>query len=474
MEIMDGDSLAARFVTETTWAQLPAAVHQKARMCLMDDLAATISGAQTRVSRIAAEFASTRMSGQEATIVLHGGRSTAAGAAFANASAANGLDTDDSARYSYGHAGAQLFPTALAVAEASGSSGADLLGALVVGYEVAHRMGRCWHDHHEIYQACGSWGSVACAAVAAYLLKLDPEQTKNALGIAEYHAPNLPMMRDIADPGMVKHGIGWATLTGITAAQLASLGFTGIPTLFSFDKYRQWVQDFGRHYIMVDGVAWKAKDYACCGWAHAAVEGSRKLVDQHHIDPQDIDRIRVETFRESAALGNRLPATTEQAQFNLAWPVAAMLVDGQVGPAQTLEHRLQDETIRSLAAKVEIRESEELNELCRLFSVGDPRGRFASSVTLILKDGRQLESGLVDGGLQFPQPGWNEQAMEEKFHWLVDPVLGRDRADELVELVWRFDEQPGVDELLRMTLSEAAPSDATPPRTRNDSSEAER
>jgi 2-methylcitrate dehydratase PrpD len=313
---------------------------------------------------------------------------------------------------------------------------------------VAHRTGRCWHDHHEIYQACGSWGSVACAAVAAHLMKLDVDQTKNALGIAEYHAPNLPMMRDIAHPAMVKHGIGWGALTGITAAELASLGFTGIPTLLSFDKYREWVADIGRHYIMIDGVSWKAKDYACCGWAHAAAEGSRKLMDEHDIDYRAIDRIVVETFKESAALGTRLPSTTEEAQFNLAWPVAAMLVDGEIGPEQTLEDRLLDETIRALAAKVEVRESEQLNELCRLFSVGDPRGRFASSVTLILKDGRKVESGLVGGGLTFPQPGWDENTMERKFHWLVDPVLGTGRADKLIDLVWRFEEQSGVDELV--------------------------
>jgi hypothetical protein len=43
--------------------------------------------------------------------------------------------------------------------------------------------------------------------------------------------------------------------------------------------------------------------------------------------------------------------------------------------------------------------------------------------------------------------------MEEKFHWLVDPVLGKDRADLLVKLVWSFDEQAGVDELIRMTVA---------------------
>jgi 2-methylcitrate dehydratase PrpD len=323
---------------------------------------------------------------------------------------------------------------------------------MVVGYEVAHRIGRCWHDDHAIYQACGSWGSVACAAAAANLMALDLEQTKNALGIADYHAPNAPMMRDIADPAMVKHGIGWGALTGISSAQLARQGFTGIPTLLSLEKYRGWIENIGRNYLMVEGIGWKAKGYACCGWAHAAAEGSRRLLDEHHLDLNTIDRIVVETFDQSAALGTRLPTTTEEAQFNLAWPVAAMLVDGEIGPAQTLEHRLQDEKIRRLAAKVEVRESEELNELCRLFAQGDPRGRFASRVTFVLEDRTRLDSGLVDGGLSYPPVGWDRERMEEKFHWLVDPVLGLRRADRLIDLVWSFEDQRDLAELIRATL----------------------
>jgi 2-methylcitrate dehydratase PrpD len=445
---MNADDRVARFVAEAAWQDLPADVQRKARMCLVDDLAATISGSRTRVSRIAARFAASCLPGAEATVLVHGTRATAAGAAFANGCAANGLDSDDSARYAYGHAGAQIFPTALALAEAKGSSGARLLSGLVVGYEVAHRMGRCWHDHHTVYQACGSWGSVACAAVASHLLGLPAEQARQALGIAEYHAPNLPMMRDIAQPAMVKHGIGWAALTGIMAAQLASLGFTGIPTLFSFEKYRQWAEDIGRDYLMVDGVAWKAKGYACCGWAHAAVEAARRLVEEHHVDPQAIARIDIRTFRESAALGTKLPTTTEEAQFNLAWPVAAMLVDGEVGPEQTIEERLGDARIRALAAKVRVRESEELNDLCRLFEQGDPRGRFASELTLVLKDGRELASGRVGGGLSFPQPGWDEKVMEKKFRWLVEPVLGADRADRLLDMAWSFETLRSVTELV--------------------------
>ena len=122
---MDGDSLTARFIMEIKWSDLPEAVQSKAKMCLLDNLAATISGGQAAVSRIATEFASSFMAGQQATILVQGKKASTAGAGFANASAANGLDTDDGARYAYGHAGAQVFPAALAVTETEDLSGAD-------------------------------------------------------------------------------------------------------------------------------------------------------------------------------------------------------------------------------------------------------------------------------------------------------------------------------------------------------------
>jgi 2-methylcitrate dehydratase PrpD len=447
---MTGDDLAATFIRDTAWDRLPAPVQAKARLCLLDNMAALIAGTLARVSRVAADYAAACMPGDQATVILQGRKASTAGAAFANGCAANGVDADDSARYAYGHAGAQILPAALAVAEALDLDGAHLLSATVVGYEVAHRVGRCWHDHHEIYQACGSWGSVACAAVAAHLTGLTHEQTRHALGIAEYHAPNVPMMRDIDHPAMVKHGIGWGAMTGIMSAQLAACGYTGIPTLLSFEKYKEWAGDFGQAYLMVDGVAWKAQGYACCGWAHAAVEGSRRLAEEHGIAVQDIARIRIETFHESARLGTRLPETTEEAQFNLAWPVAAMLVDGEIGPRQMLESRLGDPVLRELAQRVEVVESQELNELARLYGLGDPRGRFASRVTLVLRDGRAIDSSLVEGGLSFPQPGWDEHRMKEKFRWLAGHALDRLRTERVLEMLWEFDRIASVKELMRV------------------------
>jgi 2-methylcitrate dehydratase PrpD len=420
-------------------------------MCLLDSLGVTLVGTLTRVSRIAAGYAAETWSGDGSTILLHDKRTSPVGAAFANGWAANAIDSDDIVRYA-GHAGGQVFPTALALAEARSLSGARMLTALVVGYEVAHRVGRCWHADHDVYQSEGSWGSVASAATAAHLMDLPLEQTRQALGIAEYHAPNAPMMLDIDHPAMVKHAMGWGAMNGVISAQLASRGFTGTPSLLGREEYNGWVGDIGQKYIMVDGLVRKRKGYACCAWAHGAAEGARRLLQDYGVNLEDIARIRVDTFHEAVRLGTRLPETTEEAQFNMAWPVAAMMVDGEIGPAQTLEHRLNDPQIRDLAQKVEVVESAKLNRLADLFEQGDPRGHWASQVTLILKDGTQVQSGLEDGGFRFPAPHWDESRMEDKFRWLMRDVLDEPLVDRLVDVVWRFDALPDVGELTRMLM----------------------
>jgi 2-methylcitrate dehydratase PrpD len=279
-------------------------------------------------------------------------------------------------------------------------------------------------------------------------MRLTAEQAGHALGIAEYHAGNLPMMRDVDDPGMVKHGSGWGAMTGVTAAGLAARGYTGIPTLLAFPEYQDWASDFGQNYLMVEGVAWKPARYACCGWAHAGVEGARRLIVEHRINLADIARITVVGSKSTVRLGTRLPDTTEEAQFNQAWPLAAMLVDGEIGPAQMLEARLSDPHIRALAAKVEVVEDAEMERLCQLFEQGDPTGRFASTVTITVNDGRALHSGPVDGGLRFPQPGWDEARMEAKFRWAASFVLDEERINGLSDRLWRFEAVPSVCELI--------------------------
>ncbi len=152
-----GDRKVAIFIVNNRWDDLPAPVRRKTLMALLDTLGAMIVGTRTRISNITANYAQRTWKGHQASIIMHGKKAQAIGAAFTNAYAANGIDIDDNGRYTKGHPGSQILSTALAVAEQENASGSQLLAALVVGYEVAFRAGRCWHDHHKTIQANGSW-----------------------------------------------------------------------------------------------------------------------------------------------------------------------------------------------------------------------------------------------------------------------------------------------------------------------------
>jgi 2-methylcitrate dehydratase PrpD len=103
-----------------------------------------------------------------------------------------------------------------------------------------------------------------------------------------------------------------------------------------------------------------------------------------------------------------------------------------------------------MVQRIEVVETDELNALYRLAERGDPQGRYAAKVTITLKDGRVLESGIVEGNINFPQQGWDEERLERKFRWLAQHVLEERRIDEVVEMVWRFEQVGDVRALTRL------------------------
>lgn len=435
---MNGNQIAARFIKETCWKRLPKEVRQKAKTCLLDNLGCMIAGSQARISRICRDYVdSIWPQGNEASIVMQGRKSSLLGSAFVNANAANATDMDDDGLYCDGHPGAQLIPVTLALAEKYRLSGKEVLSALVVGYEVAHRVGGCWHDYHEVYQACGSWGSVANAAVASKVMNLDEKQIQNSLGIAEYHAGNLPMMRDIDHPTMVKHGLGWAAVTGLMAAGLADKGFSGIPCLLGFEKYRSWAESFGRDFIMVRGVTFKR--YSSCLWGHPAIVACQKVISENKLALDQIAKIVVHGFHEMKRLGDSLPNTEEEAQFNVAWPLAVYLLYGEISPQHILQETLSDQNIIALAGKIRVIESEEMNQ-------AHCDDTYPCRVEVFLHNGDHLDSGLVcyqhsSVGETDAQYGdyTKHGDVAAKFMHITTPVVGRTAAQDLLEMVNHID-----------------------------------
>ena len=426
------------FITSLEWDDVPDDVKQKTVLAAIDDLAAVISGAPATSARIAADYAAATFSAGEATLVADVRRTRAEGGAFANAVAANAYDIDDVSVHNWGHPGAQVFPTALALCEEQGRSGRDLLTALLVGYEIASVAGLCLYADVPVsperdYRGCGAWGAVACSAVAARLLGLGENETWHALGIAEYHAPHVELLRDVAYPAMVKHGHGPAALTGVMSGRLAARGFTGIPTHLGDDRFTERMSELGvRYFIMGRGLEWK--NYACCWWVHPALSAVEAIMQATPFTADDVSRITIEAHHDSRLLGAAKPATTEEAQFNMAWPIAALIIDGDVSPGQVAEDRMDDESMLSLVSRIELRESAELDRLFWLADSGSPEGREGARVLVELRDGRVLDSGIVS----LPpceESTWTTERMRGKFHWATQRVLTEGASEEICGLV---------------------------------------
>lgn len=437
-----GESPAALFIMGLTWEDLPRNVARRAVMCVIDTLGAMLAGRSAQAASIAAETAAAWWPMPEAHLIVRSGQAAAPGAAFANAVAANAVDVDDIGIYTWGHPGAQVIPAALALAEREHLDGRELLLSVVIGYEIAFRAGRCLNfaashvsSTERSFRACGSWGALACAAIACRVLRADAESTQHALGIAEYHSPDLPMMRDLESPAMVKHGVGPGALTGLLAADLALRGFTGIPSSLDLPRFRSFVEDLGSRYLLPHGITWKR--FACCAWAHPALLAVEELLARHEITPSMVGTILVETYPDAARLGTGVPATTEEAQFSLAWPIAALILDRQVGPDQVLDRALSSAAHADLCSRVEARISAELTRLYDLSERNDPAGKDAAVVTITLTDGRVISSGLVEHVL-YPEPGWGEEEMARKFASLaaghLAPAAIGEFTAELLEL----------------------------------------
>jgi 2-methylcitrate dehydratase PrpD len=353
--------------------------------------------------------------------------------------------------------------------EKLGAGGPAVLAATVVGYEIMFRAGRIWHDiHMPDYRACGTWGSIGCAAIGANLLGLSPLQTRHALGIAEYNTPSLPMLDAVVEPAMVKHGIGIGALNGLLSAELAARGFTGTRSLLAREEYDEWVRDLGEHFILPHGMSWK--EYSCCLWAHAPLLAVDRLRAAHDFEAADITHIVIETYPEALQLHVVHPETSEEAQFSIAWPVAALLVDGEVATDQVAEERLGDPAIHTLADKIEFVASEKYRRLYEGSDLGRPDSQDAAEVTIELADGRVLKSGLVEHAVyEKERADWDRARMERKVRRLLRHLITPEGMDELVAMLWSFEQLEDVNEFTAavrelLAAGRAAAEEETGPR----------
>jgi 2-methylcitrate dehydratase PrpD len=428
----------AAFIHGLTFDHLPAEIVASARRSLLDLIGVAAGGSRTRAAAIAATYAATQLCGSDrsARILFDGRRAGVAGAAFAGAATIDALDAHDGHVLTKGHAGVALLPALLALVDGSHPGerahevdAGEFLACLVIGCEIATRAGLALHASVADYHCSGAWNALGCAAIASRLLGFNEIRTRHALGCAEYFAPRGQILRVCESPTMVKDGSGWGAHVGVTAALLAREGFTGAPALtVERDGAAEFWRDLGTRWRLCEQYF---KPYPVCRWAQPAIEAALELQRAHAFTADQVEAVVVETFREAVALGSQcaMPSTTEEAQYNLAFPVAAALVFGSVGFDEVATTGLADSRVERLVRSTRASEDPELSSRF-------PAERWAR-VRIALADGRIFTSSPAQarGGAENPL---SDRELCDKYRELATPVLGSGRASRIETAVDRL------------------------------------
>lgn len=428
---MPSQNTILSFIHDTKFDDFPSEVVKMAERCCLDLLGVAVAGRQTELSQIITEHAATFFgAGKEAAVIPFTGQiASPAGCALAMGMTIDAFDAHDGHRLTKGHAGAAILPALLAFVysqlETQGTiSGKEFIMTLVIGYEISLRAGIALHATACDYHTSGAWNAIGAAAMGARLLKLNKEQTRHALGIAEYHGPRSQMMRCIDHPTMLKDGSGWGAMAGVSAAYLAKSGFTGAPaiTLENENVMAHWDDLYERWEIL----AQYFKPYPVCRWAQPAIQAVSDLMEKQALNHRDIKKIEIRTFHEGVCLAGHAPATTEEAQYAIIFPVAALVVRGTLGANEISPDSLRDPQILTLCQKIWLSEGDEYNAKF-------PGERWAD-VTITLKSGEVFKTPATCPNGD-PENSLSDELILQKFRSLCQGSLHSSTIEGIVKSV---------------------------------------
>ncbi|PVZ11280.1 MULTISPECIES: MmgE/PrpD family protein [unclassified Pseudomonas] len=287
------------------------------------------------------------------------------GAGWAGGFSADSLDAHEGHFTSKGHAGATVVPALLALADAlhhqgQPITGVQLLEALCLGYETGLRAGVSLISTSPTYHASGGFSAIGVVCGGARLLGLDEATFNHALGIAEYFSARCPMMRLIQHPTMLRDAHGAGAYVGLNALMMAREGITGAPAeTVTADIAQPYWHDLGERWE-ID--AQYFKPWPVCRWAQPALTAMTALMAEHPaISADTVESIRVETFWESMCLQGHRPTDADQAQYALAFPLAALIARGQVGPNEVTGESIHAPDILAVSDRIEVVEAADIS-----------------------------------------------------------------------------------------------------------------
>ncbi len=452
----------ARYMAGARRQALPPEVVLAGKHRILDSLAAVVSGARLTPGEMAIGFIRTQGGIPESSVLATDIKTSAINAALTNGMFGHADETDDFEPVTKAHPGCSVTPAALAMAERAGSSGEELLRAVTLGYDLCCRfllalgpdLVRGGHRSAE-----GSSSTMGCAAAAAAIAGLDEAGMRYAVSYAAQQVSGIwSWVRDAEHVEKAFDFAGMGARNGVTAALMAEAGLTGVwdvlegehnvlQALSPAPQPEEMVKGLGRRFMIAETAI---KPYSVGYPIQAALDAFFTLQRQYSLTKDNVNHITVSLPRDGAGVVNN----RSMPDVNLQHMVAVALMDGQVTFESTHDYqRMSDPATVAVKERVTLVADE------ALMNPAAPRsGKVAAS----LKDGRTVEH-FTPHAYGTKENPMSTADVNVKARSLLEPVLGSERAEAVVQMVNSLEDLPNVRDLIPcLTVTGAEMARAAP------------
>lgn len=415
----------AQFVVNTQLSEIPSDAIELGKKSILDGFGLALSGSEAETALLIQQYVNSLGCGSGGARVLASSvKYPARFAALANGIAIHVDDFDDTQLAAakdrvYGllvHPTVCVLPAALATAEISGKSGKELLAAYQVGVEVECKVAEAISPRHygDGFHSTGTCGVFGGASACARLKGLDGVHTARAFAIAASQAAGL---RENFGTMMKPFQAGHAAESGVVAADLAAIGWTGAEQILEAE--RGFFHAYGGSYdaaVIMDrlGKPWTFQDpgvsikpFPSGSLTHPGMTELQRLIRANSIRATDVAKVEVGANHNMLnTLIHHRPTTGLQAKFSVEFCMAILLLDGKADQTKFTDSVVSRPDVQEMIGRV------------RFYT--DPEAEKAGydKMTTILKitlnDGRVI-SGRADFAKGSPTNPMSYDEVAEKF-----------------------------------------------------------
>jgi 2-methylcitrate dehydratase PrpD len=423
----------SQFVLNTKYEDLPAPVRKEGIRTFFNYVGGAVGGSNEQTVDIAVAALGPFSGPPQAGMFGRRERFDIMNAAFVNGVSSHVHDYDDTHLKTIIHPGSPVISAAMAAAEYHPTSGKDVLNALVVGIEVALRLGNSVYPNHydRGWHITGTCGVVGAAAAAGKILDLSQQQLVWALGLA---ASTPVGLRESFGSMNKSFNPGKAASDGIFAALLAARNFTSSDgmieakrgwanTISTKQDYREITDELGTRF---ESALNTYKPFACGIVLHPALDAAIQLRNANGLKPDQISRIELRVHPLVLELtGKTTPMTGLEGKFSVYHAVAVAVLQGMAGPKQFTDRIVQEPAVVALRAKV--------------VATVDPAIRAEQvDMTVVLNDDRRLHK-FIEHAVGSVDAPMTDRALELKFADLADGILPQAQTRQLMQACWNLE-----------------------------------